>query len=103
MAALQMLAVLKRSTKPASDLFRAFTPSPQKLENLRGMDPAILQDETLKASLAEIEHKLGTAGRILVRPSGTEALVRVMVEADDEAVLDATMAEIILRLQESSA
>ena len=103
MAALQMLAVLKRSTKPASELFRAFTPSPQKLENLRGMDPAILQDETLKASLAEIEHKLGTAGRILVRPSGTEALVRVMVEADDEAVLDATMAEIILRLQESSA
>jgi phosphoglucosamine mutase len=103
MAALQMLAVLKRSTKPASELFRAFTPSPQKLENLRGMDPAILQDETLKASLAEIAHKLGTAGRILVRPSGTEALVRVMVEADDEAVLDATMTEIILRLQESSA
>ncbi len=98
-AALQLLALLKRSEKPASHLFNAFTPSPQKLKNLRGLDPAILQDESVKADLAKIEQELGDAGRILVRPSGTEALVRVMVEADDDTLLDATMAEIILRLQ----
>ena len=102
-AALQMLALLKRGEQPASQLFNAFTPSPQKLENLRGLDPILLQDEAVKADLGKIETKLGDAGRILVRPSGTEALIRVMVEADDDAVLDATMAEIILRLQEAAA
>ena len=83
-AALQMLALLKRSEQPASQLFNAFTPSPQKLENLPGLNPALLQDEAVKADLAKIEQELGDAGRILVRPSGTEALIRVMVEADDE-------------------
>ncbi len=102
-AALQMLALLKRGEQPASQLFNAFTPSPQKLENLRGLDPILLQDEAVKADLGRIETKLGDAGRILVRPSGTEALIRVMVEADDDAVLEATMAEIILRLQEAAS
>ena len=102
-AALQMLALLKRGEQPASQLFNAFTPSPQKLENLRGLDPVLLQDEAVKADLGRIETKLGDAGRILVRPSGTEALIRVMVEADDDAVLEATMAEIILRLQKAVA
>ncbi len=102
-AALQMLALLKRSEQPASQVFNAFTPSPQKLENLRGLDPILLKDEAVKADLGRIETKLGDAGRILVRPSGTEALIRVMVEADDDAVLEATMAEIILRLQKEVA
>ena len=102
-AALQMLALLKRGEQPASQLFNAFTPSPQKLENLRGLDPILLQDEAVQADLGRIETKLGDAGRILVRPSGTEALIRVMVEADDDAVLEATMAEIILRLQKAVA
>ena len=102
-AALQMLALLKRSEQPASQLFNAFTPSPQRLENLPGLNPALLQDEAVKADLAKIEQRLGDAGRILVRPSGTEALIRVMVEADDDALLEATMAEIILRLQKAAA
>ncbi|MEK9799854.1 MAG: phosphoglucosamine mutase [Alphaproteobacteria bacterium] len=99
MAALQVLAVLQQSQRPTSEVLGLYTPSPQKLENLTGMDPAILKDEAVQKDLAKIETALGDAGRILVRPSGTEALIRVMVEADDEARLDATMAEIILRLQ----
>ncbi len=102
MAALQVLAVLQQSQQPASEVLGLYTPSPQKLENLTGMDPAILKDEAVQKDLAKIETALGDAGRILVRPSGTEALIRVMVEADDEARLDATMAEIILRLQSAS-
>jgi len=101
LAALQMLALLKRADAPASTVFAPFTPLPQKLVNLRGMDGAILGDETVKSQLAAITKKLGDAGRILVRPSGTEAMVRVMVEADDTAILDATMDEIILRLNEA--
>ncbi len=102
MAALQVLAVLQQSQRPASEVLGLYTRSPQKLENLTGMDPAILKDEAVQKDLAKIETALGDAGRILVRPSGTEALIRVMVEADDEARLDATMAEIILRLQSAS-
>lgn len=102
LAALQMLALLKRADLPASEAFAGFTPCPQKLTNLRGMDRAVLDDEQVQAQLAAITANLGDAGRILVRPSGTEAMVRVMVEADDETVLDATMAEIILRLNEAS-
>ncbi len=102
MAALQVLAVLQQSQRPASEVLGLYTPSPQKLENLTGMDPAILKDEAVQKDLAKIETALGDAGRILVRPSGTEALIRVMVEADDEARLDATMAEIILRLQSAA-
>jgi len=103
MAALQVLAVLQQSQRPASEVLGLYTPSPQKLENLTGMDPAILKDEAVQNDLAKIETALGDAGRILVRPSGTEALIRVMVEADDEARLDATMAEIILRLQSAAS
>ena len=103
MAALQVLAVLQQSQRPASEVLGLYTPSPQKLENLTGMDPAILKDEAVQKDLAKIETALGDAGRILVRPSGTEALIRVMVEADDEARLDATMAEIILRLQSATS
>ena len=103
MAALQVLAVLQQSQRPASEVLGLYTPSPQKLENLTGMDPAILKDEAVQNDLAKIETALGDAGRILVRPSGTEALLRVMVEADDEARLDATMAEIILRLQSAAS
>lgn len=103
MAALQVLAVLQQSQRPASEVLGLYTPSPQKLENLTGMDPAILKDEAVQKDLAKIETALGDAGRILVRPSGTEALIRVMVEADDEARLDATMAEIILRLQSAAS
>ncbi len=101
-AALQMLALLKRSEKPASQLFNVFTPSPQKLKNLSGVDPAILQDAEVKGYLAKIEQELGDAGRILVRPSGTEELIRVMVEADDEALLKAKMNEIILCLKKAT-
>ena len=102
LAALQMLALLKRADKPASKAFAGFTAFPQKLENLRGMDRAVLHDETFKSQLAAITSGLGDTGRILVRPSGTEAMIRVMVEANDEAVLDAAMSEIILRLNEAA-
>ena len=67
------------------------------------MNPEILKRDAVQADLAKITKDLGDAGRVLVRPSGTEALIRVMVEADDEARLDATMGEIILRLQKETS
>ena len=98
LTALQMLILLKTSGKKASTLFNSFSPNPQRLENLRGIDPAILQDKKLQSDLATIEANLNGKGRVLVRPSGTEALVRVMVEAETDALLTEAMDALILRI-----
>jgi phosphoglucosamine mutase len=102
LTALQMLTLLKTSGKKASTLFKSFSPNPQRLENLRGIDPAILQDKKLQSDLASIGANLNGKGRILVRPSGTEALVRVMVEAETDALLTEAMDALILRIKAES-
>ena len=98
LTALQMLTLLKTSGKKASTLFNSFSPNPQRLENLRGIDSAILQDKKLQSDLANIETNLNGKGRVLVRPSGTEALVRVMVEAETDALVTEAMDALILRI-----
>ena len=100
LTALQMLTLLKGSTKKASTLFNGFKPNPQRLENLTGIDPIVLRREPLQAAIREIETGLGKRGRVLVRPSGTEALIRVMVEAESEPLLKVTMDALILRIKE---
>jgi phosphoglucosamine mutase len=84
MAALQALAALIRSGKPASETFRAFSPVPQLLKNVRVADAtAALNAASVVAAIAAAEQDLGQSGRILVRKSGTEPLIRVMAEGDD--------------------
>ncbi len=100
LTALQMLTLLKGSTKKASTLFNSFKPNPQRLENLTGIDPTILQSKLLQAAIREIETGLGKRGRVLVRPSGTEALIRVMVEAESELLLTTTIDALILSITE---
>jgi phosphoglucosamine mutase len=102
LAALQMLALLKRSDKNASDLFTAFTPSPQKLENIHDIDRTILADDALQADISKIEASMNGQGRVLVRASGTENLIRVMVEADEMPLLDNVMQELILRIESAA-
>ena len=100
LAALQMLALMQQAEEPASVFFNPFAPWPQRLENLRGIDPKILQNQKLQDDLAAIEANLKGDGRILVRPSGTETLIRVMVEADTDTLLTCTMDALILRIQQ---
>ena len=100
LTALQMLSLLKSSTKKASTLFNGFKPNPQRLENLTDIDPTVLQRGALQASISRIETGLGTRGRVLVRPSGTEALIRVMVEAETVSLLNTTMNALILCIKE---
>ena len=101
-AALQMMHILSRATRPAHETFAMFTPKFQRLENLPDMDRSVLEQPRVVQALADIEADLGTQGRILVRPSGTEPLIRVMVEADSETLLEQNMREIILLLQGES-
>ena len=101
-AALQVLAILARSGKKASEILSSFTPVPQKLVNLRDMDKAVLSHPDIKAEMQTLTDVLGDEGRILLRPSGTEPLIRVMVEALDEARLDAAMQRLVTALKAAS-
>jgi phosphoglucosamine mutase len=82
MAALQALSAMIESRKPASETFNCFEPVPQLLKNIRVHDAAAaLEAKAVIAAIAAGEKKLGKSGRILVRRSGTEPLIRVMAEA----------------------
>ena len=69
-------------------------------KSARDIDPNILHNEKLQADLAAIETDMKGGGRVLVRRSGTEELIRVMVEADSDALLTRTMDALILRIQQ---
>lgn len=82
-AALQILAELVSTGKPASELLHLFDKVPQLLKNVRFSGGKPLEDAKVKASIAEAEAELTGRGRLVIRPSGTEPLIRVMAEGDD--------------------
>ena len=98
LAALQVLAVLIEDGRPASDVCRVFTPYPQHLKNVRYSGDSPLDKPSVQAAIADAEALLETSGRLLIRKSGTEPLIRVMAEGQDEAqvlaIVDALVAEI---------
>ena len=101
-AALEILSVICRTGKPASQLLSCFTPIPQRLVNLKDIDMGVLSDKRVTAQVAAVEAELGGQGRVLLRPSGTEPLIRVMVEAVDKARLDAAMDKLVTVLKAAS-
>ncbi|GBQ24430.1 phosphoglucosamine mutase [Acetobacter estunensis NRIC 0472] len=82
-AALQVLAVLIEEGRPASEVCRVFEPFPQLLKNIRFEGRSPLHLPEVQAARRQIEERLGARGRLVLRESGTEPLVRVMVEAED--------------------
>ena len=86
-AALQVLAVVKRSGKPASEVCRRFQPVPQILRSVRFSQGKPLESETVKHAIDSARKELGERGRLVIRPSGTEPVIRVMAEADDPALV----------------
>ncbi|MFN4041594.1 MAG: phosphoglucosamine mutase [Brevundimonas sp.] len=94
MAALQVLAVLVESGQPMSELARQFDPVPQRLENVRYTAGKPLEDATVKAAIADAEAALNGSGRLLVRPSGTEKLIRVMAEGDDAGLVKRVVSDV---------
>ncbi len=83
-SALQVLAVLVEAHRPASEVLRVFKPLPQIMKNVRVNGAAPLDMPAVKSAIAAAERYLGGQGRILVRRSGTEPLIRVMAEGEDE-------------------
>ena len=93
-AALKILELLIKNQKSASSLLHLFTPIPQKLVNLSNINKAVLQKDTVKNEIKKIEKELGDGGRILLRPSGTEPVIRIMVEAEDAVLVDKKINEL---------
>ncbi len=87
-AALQVLVVLVSSGKPASEICNMFEPLPQLLKNVRFNGGSPLENSDVKAAIADAESKLGKSGRVLIRKSGTEPLIRVMAEGEDLAIVE---------------
>lgn len=87
-AAMRVLAGLVRSGKPASELLHLFDPVPQLLKNVRYDGGAPLEDANVKAVIAGAEAELAGSGRLVIRPSGTEPVIRVMAEGDDAAQVE---------------
>lgn len=93
-AALQVLAVLVADGRPASDLLRPFAPRPQRLKSVAVGAGQPLEAVSVKKAIAAAESRLGKSGRLLIRASGTEPVVRVMAEGPDESVIAGIVDEV---------
>jgi phosphoglucosamine mutase len=96
LAALQVLAVIVQSGRPASEVCKLFDPAPQVLENVRYEKgkPDPLAAPSVREAIKAAEAALVGRGRLLVRKSGTEPLVRIMAEGDDEALVRQVVGEV---------
>jgi phosphoglucosamine mutase len=102
-AALQVLAALVQSGKRASELLHLFDPVPQLLRNVRFSGGQPLEAASVKTAIAEAEASLNGSGRLVIRASGTEPLIRVMAEGDDAGQVEAAVASICAAVEEAAA
>ncbi len=94
LAALQVLAEVKRAGKPVSEVCKLFEAVPQVLKNVKFKSGKPLDDKTVTQAIADATAQLGRSGRLVIRPSGTEPLIRVMAEGDDARMVNAIVDEL---------
>ncbi|WP_062228928.1 phosphoglucosamine mutase [Aureimonas frigidaquae] len=94
-SALQLLAVVARKGQPVSEAARRFEPVPQVLKNVRVGGGRPLERTDVREAIDSGRARLGAAGRIVIRPSGTEPLIRVMAEGDDERLVNDVVDDIV--------
>jgi len=103
-AALQVLAVLTQNGKKASEALRVFRPAPQLLKNVRFAGKAKpLDADSVKQTISTVEERLGSRGRLVVRKSGTEPLIRVMAQGEDEGEIRAAVDEVVAAVERAAA
>ncbi len=99
-AALQFLAAMVETGRRASELASSFETVPQMLKNVRfAPGAAPLEQAAVQAAIADAEARMGARGRLLIRKSGTEPLIRVMGECEDEALLGAVLGEVVAAVE----
>jgi phosphoglucosamine mutase len=91
---LKILAIVQKLGKPASEVCRRFEPLPQVLRNVRFDGGKPLEHPDVAIAIAEATARLGDGGRLVVRASGTEPVIRVMGEADDKALIDSLVKDV---------
>jgi len=101
-AALQVLAVVAAEGKPVSEICNLFEPLPQILKNVRFKNGRPLEDEHVKQAVLDGEAQLGQKGRVLLRKSGTEPLIRIMAEGNDEVLVQQVVNDIASAVQSAA-
>ena len=94
-AALQILACVQRMDRPVSEICHRFDPVPQILKNVRVTSGKPLEDAHVKSAIDSATDTLGKSGRLVIRPSGTEPLIRVMAEGDDRILVEKVVDELV--------
>jgi phosphoglucosamine mutase len=102
-AALQVLAVIRAQNRAVSEVCHRFEPLPQVLKNVRYKAGKPLESSNVRLAIADAREKLGRNGRLLVRPSGTEPVIRVMAEGDDPLVVEAAVDDVCAALTQAAA
>ncbi|ODN68519.1 phosphoglucosamine mutase [Methylobrevis pamukkalensis] len=102
-AALQVLACVQKHGRPVSEVCHKFEPMPQILKNIRVKGGRPLETDAVSAAIAEATARLGATGRIVVRPSGTEPLIRVMGEGENASLVSAAVDDIITAIGKAAA
>jgi phosphoglucosamine mutase len=103
LAALQVLSVVKKQNEPVSKVCHRFDPLPQVLKNVRYKSGKPLDDDTVRTAIKDAEARLTGQGRLLVRPSGTEPVIRVMGEGDDKVLVEEVVDGIVDALTNAAA
>ncbi len=102
-AALQVLAVVRRQGKPVSEVCHRFEPLPQILKNVKVAKGTSIESARVRSAITAAEKKLGRGGRLIVRPSGTEPVIRVMGEGDDKVLVEAAVDDVCEALTQAAA
>ncbi|MBN9052120.1 MAG: phosphoglucosamine mutase [Rhizobiales bacterium] len=102
-AALQVLSVIKSINKPVSEICHRFEPLPQILKNVKYKAGKPLENAQVKSAIASAEEKLGRTGRLIIRASGTEPVIRVMGEGDNRDVVEAAVDGVVEALGRAAA
>ena len=102
-AALQVLAMVKKLERPVSEVCHLFDPLPQILKNVRYKSGQPLKDKRVVEAIASSTAVLGERGRLVIRPSGTEPVIRVMAEGDDHALVEQAVNDVVAALGQVAA
>ena len=102
-AALQLLSVVQRRERPVSEVCHCFEPLPQVLKNVRYRAGAPLQDDAVVTAIEAARQRLGEAGRLVIRPSGTEPVIRVMAEGDDRDLVVRVVDDVVDAVTKAAA
>jgi phosphoglucosamine mutase len=102
-AALQLLSVVQRQNRPVSEVCHCFDPLPQILKNVRYKTGEPLRQDSVVSAIEHARERLGNAGRLVIRPSGTEPVIRVMAEGDDRGLVNAVVDEVVDAVSRAAA